>query len=769
MSATITASAENIIVIPPTTGSEVAKKRRKPKVKKEVEEPETCSVCMDTYTSILRKKCECKYCNEATCSKCIERYLLERFEDAHCLHCRVNYNDAALKEICTKTYLQHTYFKHRQEVLMSREKANLPGLQDAATAEKRKRELKIQMNTIKSDIDVLKETREKYSTQYNILYTDYYGKLKAKEDISEIRKRMDELIAEINKYNTDITTKHEEIRKLNWDALNRQQDGAGGTGSEEAEKKKFIRRCTRDNCQGFLSTAWKCGICDYYSCSKCFKTLTKERDDLHECVKEDLETAELIKKDSKPCPNCGEFIMKSSGCFAPNTPILMWDGTTKMSQNITIGDELVGDDGNKRVVLDTINGVDTMYEVSQGLGESYVVNSKHTLVLTYDSGQIIQSYIFNKLNYYKTADNKYHILVSDYLTLDKDIKGVLKGYKVMIGDNRIIETDIEVKEVGLGEYYGWKVDGNSRFLLNDMTCLRNCSQMYCITCQTPWDWNTGKIVTSGVIHNPHYYEWMKRNGKDAPRNPADVPCGGYPNGWNLCRMPRGINNKIANIFYEFHRICMEIQDISERLYRSHIDNTTTTGINTRFLLSDFDEGRWGQLLAKNERKRKFDSEIQEIFGAFRMVAVELINRVQNYSDGKIISFTQLIVPVAEQYLKELDVEIRALIQMINEALRNLSLTYSYSVPQISKDGEYYSIKQKNFKKNKDDKDEKADETVVKSQPHYRRRRYYNDDSDDDSDDDTIDTVDDNESIADTNTNDAALQAAIQASLQTRTF
>lgn len=760
--AAIEMANENIIIIPET------KKKRRPKVKKEVEEPETCSVCMDTYTSTLRKKCSCKYCKEATCSKCIERYLLERFEDAHCLHCRVNYNDVALKEICTKTYLQHTYFKHRQEVLMNREKANLPGLQDAATVEKQKRELKIYINVIKTDIEVLKETRENYRTEYNTLYTDYYKKLKAKEDIYELRKKLDGLLLEIDKYNTRISTKQEEIRKLNWDIINQQGASDSTNGSEiTTEKRKFIRRCTRDNCQGFLSTSWKCGICEYYSCSKCFKTLTKERDDSHECVREDLETAELIKKDSKPCPNCGEFIMKSSGCFAPNTPILMWNGTTKMSQDITIGDELVGDDGNKRVVLDTTNGVDTMYEVCQGIGENYVVNSKHTLVLTYDNERPIQSYIFNKLNYFGTNDNKYHILVSDYLILDKDVKGILKGYKVLKnGSGEIIETDIEVKEVGLGEYYGWKVDCNSRFLLNDMTCLRNCSQMFCITCQTPWDWNTGKIVTQGVIHNPHYYEWMKRNGKDAPRNPADVPCGGYPNGWNLRRVPRGVNNKIANIFYEFHRICMEIQDLSERLYRSHIDNTLATDVNVRFLLGDFDEKRWGQLLAKSERKRKFDSEIQEIFGAFRMVAVELINRVQNYSDGKIISFTQLIVPVAEKYLKELDVEIQALIQMINDALRNVSLTYSYSVPQIGKDGEYYSIKHNNFKKNKDDKDEKADETVVKSQPQYRRRRYYNDDSDDDTDIDTIDDEDD-ESIADTNTNDAALQAAIRASLQTR--
>jgi hypothetical protein len=225
-----------------------------------------------------------------------------------------------------------------------------------------------------------------------------------------------------------------------------------------------------------------------------------------------------------------------------------------------------------------------------------------------------------------------------------------------------------------------------------------CSQMWCISCQTPWDWNTGKVVTGGIIHNPHYYEWMKRNGTAPARNPADVPCGGYPNAWEIRRMPKGMSNGISNKFFEFHRICQELQDISERTYRSHIDLDTTNKINVKFLLSDFDEKHWGQLLGKNERKRKRDGEVQEIFAAFRMVAVELINRIQNYrsEDGKIRTFTDLPLKEAEKLINELTIEITALITMINDALRNVSISHSYSVPYIAVDGLYYSIKTKNF-------------------------------------------------------------------------
>jgi len=513
---------------------------------------------MNTYTPIIRKKCVCKYCKADSCSKCIERYLLEKHQDAHCLHCRVNYNDATLRDICTKTYVQHVYFKHRQEVLINRERANLPGLQDIAIDERLKRENETKINAIKLEIRPLETIRDIIMTDYNKLYTEYYTKLGAKQDIGDIRKRLDKLLAQSDTIRQSITNKRADINIIRYPAAYGLPTNGGTHAKPEEEKKKFIRRCTRENCQGFLSTAWKCGICEYYSCSKCFVTKTKKHDDPHECKKEDVETAEMIKKDCKPCPNCGEFIQKSSGC----------------------------------------------------------------------------------------------------------------------------------------------------------------SQMWCISCQTPWDWTTGKVVTNGVIHNPHYYEWMKRNGGAAPRNPADIPCGGYPNAWEIRRMPKLMPNKAATPFFEFHRICQELQDISQRTYRSHIDNTTTNTINVKFLLGDFDEKHWGQLLGKNERKRKRDTEVQEIFAAFRMVAVELINRVQNYrsEDGKINSFTDLPVKDAVKFMDELNVEICALITMINDALRSASISYCYSVPYINLDGEYYSMKTKNFadevKKKRDTKEDDDTDSIA---------------------------------------------------------
>ena len=68
-------------------------------------------------------------------------------------------------------------------------------------------------------------------------------------------------------------------------------------------------------------------------------------------------------------------------CLAKNTPILMYDGTIKMVQDIQVGDLLMGDDSTPRNVLSLARGHEEMYEVVPIKGDSYTVNKSHILSL----------------------------------------------------------------------------------------------------------------------------------------------------------------------------------------------------------------------------------------------------------------------------------------------------------------------------------------------------------------------------------------------------
>ena len=74
-------------------------------------------------------------------------------------------------------------------------------------------------------------------------------------------------------------------------------------------------------------------------------------------------------------------------------------------------------------------------------------------------------------------------------------------------------------------------------------------------CHTTFDWNTGEIET-GVVHNPHYYEFHRRNGT-LQRNPGDVPCGGIPTVYQLI--------SFGNDALGLHRLIQHIQHTRPRV------------------------------------------------------------------------------------------------------------------------------------------------------------------------------------------------------------
>jgi len=94
----------------------------------------------------------------------------------------------------------------------------------------------------------------------------------------------------------------------------------GKKSSEPA--RQFIKPCPAADCNGFLSTQWRCKVCDIQVCSTCHEIKgmipkgikpTHAFPD-HVCDPGNVATAQMLKKDSKNCPSCGVTIHKTEGC-----------------------------------------------------------------------------------------------------------------------------------------------------------------------------------------------------------------------------------------------------------------------------------------------------------------------------------------------------------------------------------------------------------------------------------------------------------------------
>lgn len=148
-------------------------------------------------------------------------------------------------------------------------------------------------------------------------------------------------------------------------------------------------------------------------------------------------------------------------CLGFNTPILMYDGSIKMVQNVVVGDKIMGDDSKPRNVLSLARGQEQMYKICIGKNHGYVVNESHILSLKHkDTGQIKDIRLIDLLK----------LNVHDYIgyrsihamrKLNRDTRGINLTY------------EIKIRKLEIDNYYGFEIDGNRRFVLGDFTVTHN--------------------------------------------------------------------------------------------------------------------------------------------------------------------------------------------------------------------------------------------------------------------------------------------------------
>jgi superfamily II DNA or RNA helicase len=131
-------------------------------------------------------------------------------------------------------------------------------------------------------------------------------------------------------------------------------------------------------------------------------------------------------------------------CLGKNTPILMFDGSIKLVQDVVIGDVIMGDDSTPRNVLSIARGRETMYKVVENNGPGYVVNESHILSLKCS----------NAINKNTQKGSVIDMSVLDYLQLPKyyhERGGALHGYRAPVVFS---ETPVEMDPYVVGQSLG---------------------------------------------------------------------------------------------------------------------------------------------------------------------------------------------------------------------------------------------------------------------------------------------------------------------------
>jgi len=222
----------------------------------------SCNICCDDYNKSTHNQVSCPYCDFEVCRSCCETYIsTESIPKCMKPDCAKEWSRKFLRENFTNVFLTSKYREHIENILFDQEKALMPATQPIIEEKIRKRNIKKQIMEIENLIEDLRVQQR--ALERSILFP---------------------------------------------------REAGTSSVSAKQEKQQFVRQCPATNCRGFISSQWKCGICEQWSCPDCHELKGPNRDCPHTCDPNNIETAKLLAKDSKPCPKCQSLIFKISGC-----------------------------------------------------------------------------------------------------------------------------------------------------------------------------------------------------------------------------------------------------------------------------------------------------------------------------------------------------------------------------------------------------------------------------------------------------------------------
>lgn len=202
-----------------------------------------------------------------------------------------------------------------------------------------------------------------------------------------------------------------------------------------------------------------------------------------------------------------------------------------------------------------------------------------------------------------------------------------------------------------------------------------CYQMFCTQCQCVFDWANGREITSGVVHNPHYFEWLNARGGGGDAVAAPVNCGGFRTAYAVLHaLPRGLPAGWRDDITRRVRTAGHMEDVEMRAIRPRDHVRDNTVLRLRYLNGDLTEAQFKTALQRAEKKRARDDELRQLLAMYVTVVQTTINNIP--LDGATIDH----VRDARMQLDALDTYVTNQLSRLNEVFSTKSQSlYQYFI------------------------------------------------------------------------------------------
>jgi hypothetical protein len=234
--------------------------------------------------------------------------------------------------------------------------------------------------------------------------------------------------------------------------------------------------------------------------------------------------------------------------------------------------------------------------------------------------------------------------------------------------------------------------------------IEGCDQMYCVECHTAFSWKTLKIE-SGVIHNPHYFEYQRLTNRGvAPRNPNDIQCGRELDQLFVSRLidkivplPENWRREVINgeVIYYNHRnqrsyvkpeikdellldiieICRQVihvRFVEQPRFATEVRLYLNMRLRIDFMRNKINRDEMKKILQKREKENTKKTELSNIIAMYVSCMTDLFYRL--YDENNLVS------------IKKEMIELR---KYVNECFKTISK--SYNCKQYSIDKKFHFV------------------------------------------------------------------------------